>query len=679
MRPKAASGWLAHTVRRLPSEAEDQGAGKSETTNCGIQEEQSWRDRNKGKEGEDQSSGKEHKQGIDECPHVLPLPFTLTCCQERSTRLTFVDHRDRPNTHTRTAMGEERPWPWERSYPPGVRWDAPLAISTLPEMLDAFTAQWGPKPALEYRDHTTSYAELRTAVDAIAAGLLDLGVGSGTAVALYLPNTPYHPVAFFAALKCGARVVHLSPLDAERELAFKLRDSGARILVTTNVGVMALMARKLKDDGLIDHLIVGDDAAFGPSAIPISPIPDDAGVARFDALRQAGARMLPRDWPQIGVEDIALLQYTGGTTGKPKGTILTHANLSAACASYKAWSDPQRITQPGEDKVICVLPLFHMYALSAVMLRCLCEGNELMLRPRFDVATTLHDIEVKRATVFPGVPTMWIALANTPGIETRDFSSLKRVSSGGAPLPVEVAERFERLTGQRLAGGWGMTETSPAGTNQPLDGTGKTGSVGLPMPGIVMDVVALDDPRRRLPPGEKGEIRIKGPNVTRGYWNAPQETAAAFVDGYLLTGDIGTMDDDGYFYLVDRKKDMIVSGGFNVYPRTIEEAIYEHPAVAEVIVVGVPDPYRGEAAKAFVQLKSGVPAFTIDELRAFLADKIGRHEMPAHLEIRDALPRTAVGKLSKKELIEEERQKAQAASQAASDSEPQAAARPAAE
>jgi long-chain acyl-CoA synthetase len=310
-----------------------------------------------------------------------------------------------------------------------------------------------------------------------------------------------------------------------------------------------------------------------------------------------------------------------------------------------------------------VLPLFHIYALTSVMLRSLTEGNELLLRVRFDVETTLNDIEVKKATVFPGVPTMWIALANTPGIEKRDFSSLRYAASGGAALPVEVAERFQKLTGRRLGGGWGMTETSPAGTAMPREWTGKAGSVGLPLPGITMEIVALDDPRRALGPGEKGEIRIKGPNVTKGYWNAPQETAAAFVDGYLLTGDIGFMDEDGYFYLVDRKKDMIISSGFNVYPRTIEEAIYEHPSVAEVIVIGVADAYRGEAAKAFVQLKAGAQRFTLDELRAFLADKIGRHEMPAHLEFRDALPKTAVGKLSKKELIEEERQKMRAAAE----------------
>jgi long-chain acyl-CoA synthetase len=426
---------------------------------------------------------------------------------------------------------------------------------------------------------------------------------------------------------------------------------------------MASMAEKLKAQGLIDQVIVGDDGGFGPSAIPTTPIAEAPGILRFDRLSAEGAATLPRQWPAASVEDVALLQYTGGTTGKPKGAMLSHANLSAACSIYKLWSEPQRLSTPGEDKVICVLPLFHIYALTSVMLRSLIDGNELLLRPRFDVATTLDDIEVRKATVFPGVPTMWIALANTPGIEKRDFSSLRYAASGGAAMPVEVAERFMKLTGHRLGGGWGMTETSPAGTALPRDCGHKPGSVGLPLPGILMDIVALDDPRRVLPPGERGEIRIKGPNVTKGYWNAPAETAAAFVDGYLLTGDIGFMDEDGYFYLVDRKKDMIISGGFNVYPRTIEEAIYEHPAVAEVIAVGVPDAYRGEAAKAFIQLKAGAAPFTLDELRAFLADKLGRHEMPAQLEFRDALPRTAVGKLSKKELIEEERQKLKAAAE----------------
>ena len=555
-------------------------------------------------------------------------------------------------------MGETRLW--EKSYPAGVEWDVPIATASIPAMFDAFTAKWGSKPALEYREQKIIYADLKSRAEAVGSGLMELGVGPGKAVALYLPNTPYHPYSFFGALKAGGRLVHLSPLDAERELAYKLRDSGARVLVTTNVGFMLALAQKLKADGLVDHLIVGDDTAFGPSAIPTMPIPDNAGLIRMEKLMADGAAKLPRQWPTVGVDEIALLQYTGGTTGKPKGAMLTHGNLSAACSIYKLWSDPQRLSEPGEDRIICVLPLFHIFALTSVLLRGLSEGNELFLRVRFDVETTLRDIEVKRATVFPGVPTMWIALANLPGIETRDFSSLRYAASGGAAIPNEIADKILRLTGQRVGGGWGMTETSPAGTALPRDCAHKPGSCGLPLPGIDMDVVALTDNRKVLKTGEVGEIRVRGPNVTKGYFNAGPETAAAYVDGWFLTGDIGYMDQDGYFYIVDRKKDMIISGGFNVYPRAIEEAIYEHPLVAEVIVIGVPDSYRGEAAKAFIQLKPDAKPFTLDELRAFLADKLGRHEMPAQLEFRDALPKTAVGKLSKKELIAEERAKIKA-------------------
>ena len=311
--------------------------------------------------------------------------------------------------------------------------------------------------------------------------------------------------------------------------------------------------------------------------------------------------------------------------------------------------------------MICVLPLFHIYALTSCLTRPLHLGHEILLRPRFDVATALDDIETKRATFFPGVPTMWIAIAHHPGLETRDFSSLVTISSGGAPCPIEIETRILQLTGRRLGGGWGMTETSPAGSNIPRNRPDKRGTIGVPLPGIVMDIVALDDAHRVLPVGETGEIRVKGPNVTRGYWNRPDETERSFVDSYLLTGDIGYIDEDGFFFIVDRKKDMILSGGFNVYPRAIEEAIYEHPDVEEVIVIGVQDAYRGEAAKAFVKLKAGAGQFTLEALRDFLADKLGRHELPAHLEFRCALPKTAVGKLSKKELVEEERHRAKTA------------------
>jgi long-chain acyl-CoA synthetase len=270
----------------------------------------------------------------------------------------------------------------------------------------------------------------------------------------------------------------------------------------------------------------------------------------------------------------------------------------------------------------------------------------------------LDDIEIRRATNFPGVPTMWIALAAVPDLETRDFSSLTYCGSGGAPLPVEVATRFQALTGHKLVGGWGMTETSPAGTNRLGSGPAKPGTIGLPLPGVEMDICSLADPHQVLAPGETGEIRIRGPNVTQGYWNRPEESAAAFAGDWFLTGDIGYMDEDGFFFIVDRKKDMIISGGYNVYPQMIEQAIYEHPAVEEVLVVGTPDPYRGEAAKAFVKLRAGAQPFSLEALNAFLTDKLGRHELPAALDIRATLPRTAVGKLSKIELRAEERARA---------------------
>jgi len=304
--------------------------------------------------------------------------------------------------------------------------------------------------------------------------------------------------------------------------------------------------------------------------------------------------------------------------------------------------------------VISVLPFFHIYGLIVLLLWQLKRGAALLLQLRFDPAAVLHAIEVKRATFFPGVPTMWIALAAVPGIAERDFSSLRQVSSGGAPLPIEVATRFEGLCGKRIGGGWGMTETASAGTSHMMKGAFDPNSVGVPLPGIEIKIVSLDDPSRDLALGEKGEIAIKGPNIFKGYHNKPADTAKDFVNGYFLTGDIGFLDAAGMLHLVDRKKDMIISGGFNVYPTMIEAAIYEHKDVEECIVIGVKDEYRGQAAKAFIKLREGAAEFTLEDLRGFLADKIGRHEMPAALEFRGALPKTPVGKLSKKELVAEE-------------------------
>jgi long-chain acyl-CoA synthetase len=556
-----------------------------------------------------------------------------------------------------------RPFAWEKSYPPGASWDIAIVPSALSERFDEAVAKFGQRTAIEFRGVRLSFSKLSSEVERAASAFSAFGLSQGKPLALYLPNVPYHPISFLAAMKIGAPIVHLSPLEAERELVHKLKDSGARTIVTVNFAGLLPNALKMLDQGFADRVLVGEDEIWGPSQFPLAPIPQRPGVFSLNKLMETVVR--PAAWPRVTPDDIALLQYTGGTTGSPKGAILTHANLTASMAIYQAWDGAVNAVEPGKDIVICVLPLFHIYALCPVMLRSMLSGNQLLLRVRFDADDILHDIEVNRATIFPGVPTMWIALVNRPDIQSRDLSSLRFCGSGGAPLPDEIRTRFEGMTGLALRGGWGMTETSPAGTVIPPVGAPPPGTIGLPMPGIEMGIVALDDPRRELRPGEVGEIRIRGPNVTQGYWKRPDETATAMADGYFLTGDIGTMDENGYFFIVDRKKDMIISGGFNVYPQMIEQAIYEHPSVEEVLVIGVPDGYRGEAAKAFVKLKKDTPPFTLDELKVFLADKIGRHEMPAFLEIRPALPRTAVGKLSKTELRDEERRKAARAGHAA--------------
>ncbi|MFC4168056.1 AMP-binding protein [Teichococcus aestuarii] len=535
------------------------------------------------------------------------------------------------------------PHPWEASYPPQGRWDAPIETSTLPALLDAAAARWGARPALRYREAVLSFEGLRALADRVAAGLLAGGLRPGEAVALYLPNTPWHPACFFGVLRAGGRVVHLSPLDAPRELLHKLHDSGARWLVTTDFPTLLPNALRLLKEGAVERAFLAPEAEWGGTPAPAQP--------DFCSLPLAEPDGTP--WPVLDEDAVALLQYTGGTTGRPKGAMLTHRNLTAAVSIYRAWRDTDTL-EPGAQRVLGALPLFHIYMLAAVLLRHLADGNEQILLPRFDAAQAADLIERERITIFPGVPTMLIGLLNLPGIEARDLSSLRQCSSGGAPMPFEVQQRLEALLKLRVGGGWGMTETGPAGSRMPFHGPKRAGMIGLPLPGVEMRVVALDDPSRAQPPGEHGEIAIRGPNVFPGYWNRMEENAAAFRDGWFLTGDLGWMDEAGYFTLVDRRKNMIISSGFNVYPAAIEQAIYEHPDVEECLVIGVPDPYRGQAAKAFVKLRDTAPVLTLETLRAFLADRIGRHEMPAALELRAALPRSPAGKLLAARLREEE-------------------------
>jgi long-chain acyl-CoA synthetase len=543
-------------------------------------------------------------------------------------------------------------YPGEQFYPDGVHWDDTIVRGTLPDLLSDAARDYAARPVIEFRDRAISYAELEAMVEVAAAAYLRAGFGKDSSIALFLGNTPDHPTNFFGALKAGARVVHLSPLDGEIALSHKLSDSGARILVTSNLTALLPTALKFLAKGLIDRLIVCEDDHWGNAGTRQTPLPDNPAIITYRQF--VDGAVSPSQWPVVSADDVALLQYTGGTTGLPKGAMLSHGNLTAAVSIYDVWGRPAREKRNAIDRVICVLPLFHIYALTVVLLSSIRRGNLISLHQRFDVEAVMRDIEVKRATYFPGVPTIWIAIAALPDLDKRDLSSLVSAGSGGAPLPVEVARVFERRVNMKLKSGWGMTETCSPGTGHPPEGPDKPGSIGLMLPGIEMDVVSLEDSTKPMPVGEVGEIRIRGPNVTKGYWNRSKETAEAFVGDRFLTGDIGYMDADGYFYLVDRKKDMIISGGFNVYPQMIEQAIYTHPSVQEVIVIGIPDDYRGEAAKAFVKLRDGAATFTLDELRAFLTGKLGKHELPAALEFVAELPRTTVGKLSRHALREQQ-------------------------
>jgi long-chain acyl-CoA synthetase len=559
---------------------------------------------------------------------------------------------------------------WEKAYPRGITWHQQFAPKSLPTLFDEAARKWSDRPMIDFMGKRYRYRDIADLVDRAAKGFQQLGVGPGVHVGLFLPNTPHYPIAFFGVLKAGGRVVNYSPLDAERELKHKIEDSRTEIMVTLGLKALYPQMGKMLGATPLKKLVVGglpEVLPFPKNALyplakkkDIAEVPRDDRHLRFKDLIANDGRYAAHEI-RDPAEEIALLQYTGGTTGVPKGAMLSHANLTAAVQMYQLWTGgDEPVLREGEERILAVLPMFHIYALTVILLNGMNSGSEMILHPRFELHAVLEDLHKKKPTVFPGVPTMYMAIASHPKIKDYDLSSLKYCGSGGAPLPPEVQAKFEALTGCRLREGWGMTETAPAGTASPISKPAKAGSCGVPLPGIIIEVVDIDDPLKVLPVGQKGEICIRGPNVMKGYWNKPEATAEAFAGGRFHTGDIGYIDEDGFVFLVDRKKDMILSGGFNVYPRTIEDAIYEHPDVEEVTVIGIPDDYRGQSAKAFIKLRAGARPFTLDELKDFLKDKLGKHELPADMEIREALPKTPIGKLSKKELVEEERRKYEA-------------------
>jgi long-chain acyl-CoA synthetase len=554
---------------------------------------------------------------------------------------------------------------WEKSYPPGVFWGTPLpAPVALESLLETAAAKWPDRIAIDFYDRTFTFRELHDLASRAAKGLQALGVGPGVHVGLHLPNTPHFVIAFFATLMAGGRVVDFSPLLAPRELKYQITDADTEVMITLGLPALYPQIAALKGTAKFQTLVVCSIAdvlpapyaqAFGPSAERVG------GAGRevdFSALI-ANDGAFTRHAHGALEDEVAVLQYTGGTTGQPKGAMLTHANFCAVHDIYRQWVKADEDEPP--EKVLTVLPLFHVYGLTFIMLLSVKIGAQMVLHIRFDPERVLADIARKKITSFPAVPTMYTALVNHPKVKEFDLSSVTTWSSGGAPLPMEVLQRFEGLTGFSPKEGYGLTETAPLGTLQIMDGPTRPGSVGLPAPHTILEIVDVETGTRVLPVGERGEVCFRGPQVMKGYWKKPEATEEAFRGGRFHTGDIGSLDQDGFLTLFDRKKDMILSGGYNVFPRNIEEAIYEHPGVAEVTVIGVPDAYRGQSAKAFIALKPGQAPFGIDELKAFLADKLAKYEIPTEMEIRASLPRTPVGKLSKKELVAEELAKRQAA------------------
>jgi long-chain acyl-CoA synthetase len=558
--------------------------------------------------------------------------------------------------------------PWLASYPAGVRWDIDIRPTPTQQLLDDTAAKWPDRPALEFMGRRLSYSELHDHVNRAAKGLQQLGVKPGVHVGLFLPNTPHYVIAFFGVLKAGGTVVNYSPLDAAKVLEHKVEDSRTDLLFTLDLASLYPQMAAMLGKTRLQKLIVGSIAEMSPAPAAVAAqmkagklttevARDDRHIGFADLLANDGRfTVYPIADPS---EAIAVLQYTGGTTGQPKGAMLTHANLTSACQQVWATVNGKPpVLIEGQERVLAVLPPFHIYALTVNMLFGIRGAAEVIQHARFDVEAVLNDIVAKKVSCFPGVPTMFTALLGHPDIAQRDLRSLKHCGSGGAPLPLEVAQRFAEVTGCKLSEGWGMTETSPTGTFTPVHGKRKAGSCGLPMPRTTIRMLDLDDPTRYVPLGERGEMCIAGPNVMKGYWNNAQATAAVTTfDGLLRTGDVAYMDDEGFVFIVDRTKDMILCSGFNVYPRSLEEAVYEHPAVAEVCVIGIHDEYRGQSPKAFVTLKPGVAPFTLAQLQAFLKDRLGKHEMIHALDIRAELPKTPVGKLSKKELYEEEARK----------------------
>jgi len=548
--------------------------------------------------------------------------------------------------------------PWLKSYPEGVDWRADMPPRLLHDLMEDAAIKYGNRTFIHFLGRKLSFRAIAQRVERAAVGLQKIGVGKGVRVGVCMPNCPQYVVSLFAISRAGGTVVNFSPLYSEQELRHQARDSGVSVMITVDLDLTYTKIRDILSDTGIETLVVADfaDSLPFPQNIlfrifkrrQIARLRWDERHRRFrDLLKAEGGWQKPELDPEA---DVAMLQYTGGTTGVPKGAMLTHANLTVnAQQSVAAFRD----LRDGQEIIHGVLPFFHIFALIAVGFVSVLKGATIVMQPRFKLEDVLDDLERRDVTLLPAVPTMLTAINHAIEAKPRRFQHLKLVVSGGASLPVEVARKWMKLTGVDIREGYGLTEASPVVALTPAGG-GKEGSIGLPLPGTIVSIVDVDDAAKPMPMGEQGELAVEGPQVMKGYWMRPEETAEVMHGRQLLTGDIGVMDEDGYVFIVDRKKETIKVSGYNVFPRAIEEAIYEHPAVKEAAVIGVPDAYRGETPKCFVVLNDGA-RLTADELLAFLKQRIGKHEMPEFVEFRTDLPKSPIGKILKKELVAQEK------------------------
>lgn len=551
---------------------------------------------------------------------------------------------------TSPTTAEQSPYaskPWLRHYDFWVPEQINYPRQPISQILTIAAAHFAERPATAFLGAHLTYGQIKEQSDRLAAALARLGVGKGDRAGIMLPNCPQYLISFFAIVRLGAVVTNINPIYTPREVEVVARDSGIRVLITLDA--LAPVVQGVRAQTAIEAVITTSAQEYSASPQG-APGPPDGTLSFSGLIAGAGAPDLPR--VEIDPEeDLAVLQYTGGTTGTPKGAMLTHYNLYANTIQTALWSEYQ--TQRGEERYLLVIPYFHIYGQTVGMLVGAWHGAMQVLIPKFDVNLVVQAFKQYQPTFFPGVPTLYISLLNHPEVKSCGLERVRRFNSGSAPLPVEVIEKFERFSGTTLYEGYGLTETSPVTHSTPTLARRKPGSIGLPLTGTECKIVDLETGEREVGVGEDGELCIRGPQVMKGYWRKPEETANVIRGGWLYTGDVARMDEDGFFYIVQRKKDMIIVSGFNVYPNEVEEVLFTHPSVLEAAVIGVPDAYRGEAVKAFVVLKPGAAA-TAEELLAHCRAGLAKYKLPSHLVFAGSLPKSGVGKVLRRALREME-------------------------